>query len=318
MTKSKDLQKLRSMLAQSPRRLKHVLRAQVFDRASLQELFLIAKYLEAHPVDCLKGKTLVWFAVEPSTRTRFSFSMAARNLGGLVDAISSSDSSQEKGESIEDTIRSIATMGADIIVLRHPDEDAVWRASKVCTVPLINGGSGKDHHPTQALVDVFTILKTVGRLESIEVALVGDLRYGRATNSLAYLLSKFSGITLHLVSPPHLRMKGELVAYLNDKEGIYVHETEDLERILPKVDVLYQTRKQKERTDNPDDHRGLSSYKIDRSAVELMKPTAKILHPLPRNDELSREVDDLPQAVYIKQMEYGVLIRQALLAKILC
>ena len=309
---------LSEMLANSPRKLRHVLRAQDFgDRGYITEIFSIADYLEKHRCDLMQGKTLLWFATEPSTRTRLSFSAAARALGGSVEAVSSHDSSQEKGESIEDTVLSIAKIGAaDIIVLRHSDEDAIWRAAFVSPIPLINGGSGAVHHPTQALLDVYTIFKTVGKLDGLSIALVGDLKYGRTTNSLAYLLSKFTGVKIYLVSPGHLRMKGELVYYLHSK-CMEPEEMTDLEWVVDKVDVIYQTRKQKERSADTSEHQGLSSYTLDRKLVGRMQKGAVILHPLPRNEELPREIDRLPQAKYLDQMHYGMLIRTALLAKIL-
>lgn len=307
----------RDMLSDSPRTLKNVLRAQDFrDRGFLAELFAIAGWLEKNQTNCMQGKKLVLLFNEPSTRTRLSFAFAGERLGANIHAVVRSDSSQEKGESIEDTVRTIVAIGADGIVLRHPNEDAVWRAALVCPVPIINGGSGKEHHPTQALLDVYTIFREVGTLDNLNIALVGDLAFGRTTNSLAYLLSKFSGVTIYLVSPEHLRMKGELVYYLSTAQGVTVKETSDLESVIHKVHVVYQTRAQKERAPDPTMHAQLSQYMIDRRMVERMKPGAIVLHPLPRNEELSREVDDMPQAKYIDQMRYGELIRRALLAKI--
>lgn len=314
---NKEWWTLSEMLSHSSRKLRHVLRAQDFgERDYLTELFSIADYLENHRSDCMRGKTLLWYATEPSTRTRLSFSAAARTLGGNVEAVASSDSSQEKGESIEDTVLSIATMeAADVVVLRHTDESAIWRAARVSPIPLINGGSGAEHHPTQALLDVYTIFKTVGKLDGLSIALVGDLKYSRTTNSLAYLLSKFAGVKIYLVSPGHLRMKGELVYYLYSK-GMEPEEVTSLEAVVDKVDVIYQTRKQKERSGDATEHQGLSSYTLDRNLVSRMRERAVILHPLPRNEELPREIDRLPQAKYIEQMHYGKLIRTALLAKI--
>lgn len=307
---------LTELLSQSQQKLHHVLRAQDFkDKNYITELFLIANWLEENSSDCMRGKILVWYGAEASTRTRLSFGFAARKLGGAVEAISSSDSSQEKGESIEDTIKSIATMGADVIVLRHPDEHAVWRASLTCKIPLINGGSGKEHHPTQALLDIYTIFRTVKKLDGLSIALIGDLAYSRTTNSLIYLLSKFEGVTAYLVSPEHLRMKGELAHYLVQK-GMKVVQTTELEPVIGQVEVVYQTRAQKERTADSAEHLGLAPYVLTPKMVARMQEKAVILHPLPRNQELPREIDSLPQARYFDQMYYGRLIRQALLAKI--
>lgn len=317
-TKSRPSQTLEEMLKDSPRKLRNVLRAQDFtDRGYITELFSIADWLEDNTSNCLRGKTLVWYGGEASTRTRLSFALAARKLGATVESIPRSDSSQEKGESIEDTIRSIAIMGADAIVLRHPDEHAVWRAALACPVPLINGGSGKEHHPTQALLDIYTIFRTVEKLDGLSIALVGDLAYSRTTNSLIYLLSKFRGVTVYLVSPEHLRMKGELVHYLVQR-GMEVKETTDLEAVVPTVDVIYQTRAQKERTADASEHLGLAPYVLTPRLLNKMPEHAVVLHPLPRNEELPREVDSMKCAKYFDQMRFGRLIRQALLAKILC
>lgn len=294
----------------------HVLRAQDFDRARLNTLFDAACMLEQGTSACATGKTLVFYTSQPSTRTRLSFCLAWEKLGGVSHAISSSDSSQEKGETIEDTIISLAKIGTDVIVLRHPDEDAIFRCALVSPVPIINGGSGKEQHPTQALLDIYTIYRSHKDVDSLSIALVGDLKFGRATNSLAYLLTRYQDIKLYLVSPDHLRMKGDLRYYLHEN-GVQVEETVDLDRIIDQVDVVYQTRAQKEYTEDPHAHDGLAPYVIDRRMAERMKKGAIILHPLPRNNELSREVDTLPQQRYFDQMYYGCLIRMALLQEIL-
>lgn len=296
----------------------HVLRAQDFDRERLNSLFDRARMLEQKGSACMKDKTLVWFAgpEQASTRTRLSFCIAAQKLGGVAHAVSSADSSQEKGESIEDTVTSIAKLGADVIVLRHKDEDAIYRVALVSPVPVINGGSGSEQHPTQGLLDIYTIDRSHKDIDGLSIALVGDLKYGRTTNSLAYLLTKYKGVKLYLVSPEHLRMKGDLRFYLHEL-GMHVEETSDLERVIDKVDVVYQTRAQKEYATDPCAHEGLAPYIIDQRMAERMKKGSIILHPLPRNQELSREVDALPQQKYFDQMRYGVLIRMALLQEIL-
>mgnify|MGYP001559402194 CR=1 FL=1 len=298
------------------KKIPHVLRAQDFDRRRIDDLFDSANMLEQKGSDCAKGKTLVFYACQPSTRTRLSFCIGWERLGGTAHAVSSSDSSQEKGETIEDTVLSLAKIGADVIVLRHPDEDAIFRVALLSPVPIINGGSGKEQHPTQALLDVYTIHRAHKDIDDLSIALVGDLKFGRTTNSLAYLLTKYRGVKLYLVSPEHLRIKGDLLHYLHES-GVQVEETADLDRIIGQVDVVYQTRAQKEYTTDPNAHAGLAPYVIDRRVAERMKKGAIILHPLPRNQELSREIDALPQQKYLDQMYYGRLIRMALLQEIL-
>ncbi len=294
----------------------HILRAQDFDRARLDTLFDAARMIEQKGDNCAKGKTLVFYACQPSTRTRLSFCIAWEKLGGTAHAISSSDSSQEKGETTEDTAITLAKIGADVIVLRHPDEDAIYRVALVSPVPVINGGSGKEQHPTQALLDVYTIHRSHKDVDGLSIALVGDLKFGRATNSLAYLLTKYKDVKLYLVSPDHLRIKGDLRYYLHEN-GVRVEETSDFERVIGKVDVVYQTRAQKEYVTDPHAHDGLAPYIIDWCMAQQMKKGAIILHPLPRNNELSREVDTLPQQKYFDQMYYGRIIRMALLQEIL-
>lgn len=306
-----------------PRALKHVLQAQQFDRHDIIALFTLANRLEREEYDIMRRKVLVWVGDEESSRTYTSFSMAALRLGGSVIPLWRSLSSMaKKGESVEDTISSLSAMGAAVIALRDPDEHAIWRAALVSQVPVINAGSGSIQHPTQGLLDLYTIYRAGFELRTLSIAMVGDLLYGRTTNSLAYLLSKFvdnvngSGPTLYLVSPDHLRMKGDLRYYLHEK-GVCVHETNDLESIIDKVDIVYQTRAQKERTDDASVHQGLSPYILSNKLVSRMRHRARIMHPLPRNEELPREIDGTPQQLYLEQMSYGVLLRMALLAHIL-
>jgi len=306
--------------------IKHVLRAQDFNREMILALFQLADILEKGPMpfDIMNGRALVWFGNEASSRTFFSFSRAALDLGGGVMPLFSEFSSQKKGEVLGDTIVTLSTIGPeDIIVLRHPDEDAISRAALVSKVPVINAGSGKEQHPTQALLDAYTIFKTLGRIDDFSIALVGDLKYGRTTNSLSYLLTKFTGIKLYLVSRDALRMKGELRYYLHkhevDQGCIKVVETSDFQWVVDKVDIIYQTRAQKERSTDAEhgEHEQNPPYIIDRAVAERMKEGARIMHPWPRNDELSREIDYMPQELYIEQMYFGRLIRRALLA-IIC
>ena len=239
--------------------------------------------------------------------------MAARRLKAQTIEIASRDSSEQKGEPLPDSVLSFATMGIDVAVIRHHDEDAMYRAAVGSPIPIINAGSGRVQHPTQALLDVYTINRELGRLDGRSIALIGDLKYGRTTNSLAYLLTKFKRVKIYLVSPEHLRMKGDLRYYLHEK-GVEVVETTDFDLVIDKVDVLYQTRAQKERTSDSSEHNGLAPYIINHRVAERMKKDAIIMHPWPRQEELSRDIDSLPQQKYIVQMRYGVLIRMALLS----
>jgi len=316
---------LRKALESFPSPIRHVLRAQDFNREMILALFQLTDMLErgSMPFDIMNGRALVWFGNEASSRTFFSFSRAALDLGGSMIPLFTDYSSQKKGESLDDTIVTLSTIGPeDVIVLRHPDEDAISRAALVSKVPVINAGSGKEQHPTQALLDAYTIFKALGRLDDFSIALVGDLKYGRTTNSLSYLLTKFTGIKMYLVSRDALRMKGDLRYYLHkhevDQGRIEVVETSDFQWIVDKVDIIYQTRAQKERSGDAEngEHEQNPPYIIDRAVAERMKEGAKIMHPWPRNNELSREIDPMPQEIYIEQMYFGRLIRRALLALI--
>lgn len=316
---------IREALESFPRPIKHVLRAQDFNREMILALFQLADTLEKGPIpfDSMKGRALVWLGNEASSRTFFSFSRAALDLGGGMIPLFTDNSSQKKGESLDDTIVTLSTIGPeDIIVLRHPDEDAISRAALVSKTPVINAGSGKEQHPTQALLDAYTIFKTLRRLDDFSIALVGDLKYGRTTNSLSYLLTKFTGIKLYLVSRDALRMKGDLRYYLHrhevDQGRIKVVETSDLDWVIERADIIYQTRAQKERSTDAEhgEHEQNPPYIINRAIAERMKEGARIMHPWPRNNELSREIDSMPQELYIEQMYFGRIIRRALLALI--
>jgi aspartate carbamoyltransferase catalytic subunit len=221
-------------------------------------------------------------------------------------------SSAAKGESLEDSIR-ITSMYADVITLRHYEEDAAERAAKVATVPIINAGSGKGQHPTQALLDLYTIKREHGHIDGLSIAFVGDLKHGRTVRSLAYLLGKFDSVRIHFISPSELRIGADIKEYL-DRHGVAYTESDDLESALGHIGVLYQTRIQKERFEDALQYELLKhAYRIDRETVSRMRPGAIVMHPLPRVDEIAVEVDQLPQAVYFKQAQYGLLVRMALL-----
>lgn len=309
------------LLEKSSRKIRHVLRAQDFKRETLMELFGLADALEREPMEIMRGRTLCWYGGEASSRTAVSHIMAAQDLGGTYLARAITESSEGgKGESLADTIMTLSVIDPEgIIVLRHPDEDAIYRAALVSKVPIINAGSGGEQHPTQALLDGFTIFKTIRRLDNFSIAFVGDLKYARTTNSLAYLLTKFRGIKMYLVSRDALRMKGDLRYYLElhrERMDLEVVETADLDWVIDQVDFVYQTRAQKERAEDLGEHASNPPYVIDRAMATRMKPGARIMHPLPRREELAREIDDMPQQLYIDQMRFGRIIRRALLAKI--
>ena len=265
--------------------------------------------------DLLEGKILATLFFEPSTRTRLSFEAAMLKLGGSTIGFAEIESaSVKKGENLADTIRTVENY-ADVIALRHPLDGAAKLAAEYSKVPIINGGSGSEEHPTQALLDLHTIKKEKGKLDKLKIAMVGDLRYGRTVHSLAYALSMYD-VELHLVSPDSLRMRREVLRSVQNK--ITVVETSSLEKTVPLVDVLYVTRIQRERFPDPAEYskvRGV--YKIDLKTLSSAKKDMIILHPLPRLDEISPEVDSTPQARYFQQVRSGIAVRMALLALVL-
>ena len=265
--------------------------------------------------DLLAGKILATLFFEPSTRTRLSFEAAMLKLGGSTIGFAEIESaSVKKGENLADTIRTVENY-ADVIALRHPLDGAAKLAAEYSKVPIINGGSGSEEHPTQALLDLHTIKKEKGKIDKLKIAMVGDLRYGRTVHSLAYALSMYD-VELHLVSPDSLRMRREVLRSVQNK--ITVVETSSLEKTVPLVDVLYVTRIQRERFPDPAEYakvRGV--YKIDLKTLSSAKKDMIILHPLPRLDEISPEVDSTPQARYFQQVRSGIAVRMALLALVL-
>lgn len=298
--------------------MRHIIESQQFDREFLRELFAEATRLEHAPEQSLRGKILASLFYEPSTRTRLSFESAMQRLGGMVLSTENAAefSSAVKGETLEDTVRVVGHY-ADTIALRHYDAAAAAAAAAVAPVPVLNAGSGTGQHPTQALLDVYTIERELGGIDGITVAMVGDLRHGRTVRSLAYLLGKYSGVRICFISPEGLRVGDDIKEYL-DRHGVPYAETERLDQGLKVADVLYQTRIQKERFENPSQYELFKGvYQIDRTMVRLMKQGSILMHPLPRVDEILPEVDALPQAVYFKQAQYGVLVRMALLKWVL-
>jgi len=296
----------------------HVIDSQQFDRKNIEEIFKITDSFEKKKSKPLKGKIMATLFYEPSTRTRLSFESAMLRLGGGVIGTENAKefSSAAKGETIEDTIR-IVSRYADVIVLRHFEKGAAERAAKISDVPIINAGDGPGQHPTQALLDLYTIRKERGAIDGVTVAFMGDLKNGRTVRSLAYLLGKYDRIKIIFVSPPALRIGDDIKEYLRWKNAAY-EEIETLGDIISTIDVLYQTRIQKERFENESEYakyRGV--YILTARDADKMKAGAIIMHPLPRVDEIALDVDASPHAAYFKQAGYGVLVRMALLVKAL-
>jgi aspartate carbamoyltransferase catalytic subunit len=256
---------------------------------------------------------------EPSTRTRLSFEAAMYRLGGEVITTESARefSSAAKGETLEDTIR-IVDGYSDVIVLRHYESGSARRAADVASVPILNAGDGPGQHPTQALLDVYTIQKEIGKLDGIKVALVGDLANGRTARSLAYLLTKYEDVKLYFVAPDVVRMKDDIKEHLNEN-GVPFEEEDDLMKVVPEVDVVYQTRIQRERFgDRTADYEKVrGKYIIDKKVMSALSDDAIVMHPLPRVDEIDPVVDRDPRAAYFRQAHNGVFIRMALLRMVL-
>ena len=263
----------------------------------------------------LKGRVMATLFFEPSTRTRLSFETAMYKLGGSVIGFSEPEATSiRKGENLADTVR-VVEKYADIIVLRHPAEGAARFAAEYAEIPVINAGSGAEEHPTQAILDLYTILKEKGRIDGLNIALMGDLRYGRTVHSLAYALSLYD-VRLFLVSPELLKIRREVLEDI--KSRIKVLEYSNIEEILPEVDVLYVTRIQKERfPDLAEYEKVRGSYIVDLNVLRMAKSDLIILHPLPRVEEISVEVDSTPFARYFEQVKNGLVTRMALLALIL-
>jgi aspartate carbamoyltransferase len=301
---------------------KDVLSVKQFSRADLEYTAEVAHEMRIMverigTFDLLKGKILANLFYEPSTRTASSFMAAMERLGGAVIPISEVRySSVAKGESLPDTVRTLECY-ADVIVLRHPDVGAAALAAKYCRKPVINAGDGVGEHPTQALLDAFTIREELGRLDDLNVTMLGDLKYGRTVHSLARLLTLFGGIKLNYVSPEILRMPKDVMEEVADK-GIPQTEHSTLKKVLPRTDVLYVTRVQKERFEDVADYDKVkSAYVITREVMKAAKKKMIVMHPLPRVTEIDMDFDDDQRAAYFRQMEYGLYVRMALLAMVL-
>jgi aspartate carbamoyltransferase catalytic subunit len=299
---------------------RHVVEVGQFDRVGVERLFRQTDEMRDLPRSAtpLQGRILATIFYEPSTRTRLSFEAAMLRLGGQVISTENARefSSAIKGETVEDTVRIVAGY-ADAIVIRHYEQGAAHRAAAVATVPILNAGDGPGEHPTQALLDLYTIRHELGRIDGLRVALVGDLRFGRTARSLARLFRLTEGTELVFVSPPAVPMGDDVRQALN-AHGIRYRDEPDLAAVLPHVDVVYQTRIQRERFATSEEYeasRGV--YVLDRTAMARLNPGAIVLHPLPRVDEITPEVDADPRAAYFRQAHDGVYVRMALLTSVL-
>jgi len=298
----------------------HIIGAKQFDRTALEEIFELTEEMEKVEAsggsDRYKTKVMTTLFFEPSTRTRLSFESAMCRLGGKVIGTENASqfSSAIKGETLEDTIR-IVSGYSDVIVMRHTEIGAAERAAAVATVPIINAGDGAGEHPTQALLDIYTIKKELGHVDDLQIAMIGDLTYGRTVHSLSYLLSKFNGIKIYYTAPENVLIPPYVKKFLEVNNVEYV-ETSDFEEVAAKVDVLYQTRIQKERFPSLDEYeKAKGKYIINDSILKLMKKDAIIMHPLPRAGEIATEVDADPRAAYFRQAQNGLYVRMALIHK---
>ncbi|MFO3796981.1 MAG: aspartate carbamoyltransferase [Anaerolineales bacterium] len=292
-----------------------------FSREDLEYVFAVAHEMRimverVGTFDLLKGKILANLFYEPSTRTSSSFTSAMERLGGSVIPINEVRySSVTKGESLIDTVRTLDAY-ADVIVLRHPEVGSAALAAKYARKPIINAGDGIGEHPTQALLDAFTIQEELGHIDGLTITMLGDLKYGRTVHSLARLLSLYK-VKLHYVSPEILRMPEEIIEELR-KKGIQQSEHTSLEEVLPETDILYVTRVQKERFEDPAVYESVKdAYIITPQVMKAAKQRMVVMHPFPRVYEISVEFDDDPRAAYFRQMEYGLYVRMALLAMVL-
>ena len=295
-------------------RLRHLVSSEQFDRPMLASLFARASALEDVRDQLLAHRIMASLFYEPSTRTRLSFESAMLRLGGSVLGTEAAHtfSSAIKGETLEDTVRMVSAY-ADVIVLRHDQLGAAARAAAVASVPVINAGDGPGEHPTQALLDLYTIERELGRIDGVYVAFCGDLRFGRTARSLALLLALYPGVRLAFVAPDVVQVGADILARL-EARGTPYQLGDSLRDVAGDVDVVYQTRVQKERfTDTTEFEQARTAIRIDRELMRALRPTAVVMHPLPRVDEIAPEVDADPRAAYFRQAANGVAIRMAVL-----
>ena len=301
--------------------MRHLMSPLDFSVEELDKVLNLANDIEKNPekyAHVCDGKIMATLFYEPSTRTRLSFESAMLRLGGKVLGFSSADSSSAaKGESVADTIR-VVSCYADICAMRHPKEGAPLVASMASEIPVINAGDGGHQHPTQTLTDLLTIRSLKGRLDNITIGLCGDLKFGRTVHSLIEALVRYTGVKFVLISPEELRVPGYIKEDVLKASGHEFEEVERLEEVLPKLDLLYMTRVQKERFFNEEDYvRMKDFYILDKAKMDLAGPDMLVLHPLPRVNEISTEVDSDPRAAYFKQAQYGVYVRMALILTLL-
>ena len=302
--------------------MRHLMSPLDLSKEELDDLLTLASDIEKNPskyAHVCDDKRLATCFYEPSTRTRLSFEAAMMNLGGKVLGFSSAGSSSaSKGESVADTIR-VVSCYADICAMRHPKEGAPLVASMASSIPVINAGDGGHQHPTQTLTDLLTIRSLKGRLDNLTIGLCGDLKFGRTVHSLIEaLVLRYSNVKFILISPEELRVPSYIREDILEKNNVEFEEVERLEDALPKLDILYMTRVQKERFFNEEDYvRMKDFYILDKQKMELAPKDMFILHPLPRVNEISVEVDDDPRAAYFKQAQYGVYVRMALILRLL-
>lgn len=300
--------------------MRHLMSPLDFSTGELDRLFSLAEDIEQHPekyAHACEGKKLATCFYEPSTRTRLSFEAAMLNLGGKVLGFSDANSSSAaKGESVSDTIRVISCF-ADICAMRHPKEGAPMVAASHSSIPVINAGDGGHQHPTQTLTDLLTIRAIKGRLNGFTIGLCGDLKFGRTVHSLINALVRYDNINFVFISPDELTIPEYIIETLRER-NIPFREIRKLEEVMPELDILYMTRVQKERFFNEEDYVRLKDYYIlNKEKMKLAKEDMIVLHPLPRVNEISVEVDDDPRAVYFRQVQYGVYVRMALLLTLL-
>ena len=301
--------------------MRHLMSPLDFDLDELDKVLNLANDIEKNPAKyahACDGKIMATLFYEPSTRTRLSFESAMLRLGGKVLGFSSADSSSAaKGESVADTIR-VVSCYADICAMRHPKEGAPLVASMASQIPVINAGDGGHQHPTQTLTDLLTIRSMKGRLDNITIGLCGDLKFGRTVHSLIEALVRYEGVKFVLISPEELKVPDYIRDDVLKASGHEFEEVERLEEALPKLDLLYMTRVQKERFFNEEDYvRMKDFYVLDKAKMELAGPDMLVLHPLPRVNEIATEVDKDPRAAYFKQAQYGVYVRMALILTLL-
>lgn len=288
-----------------------------YSKDDILKVLEIAAGFEENPRQpILQSHVIASLFFEPSTRTRLSFESAVQYLGGSIVGFASADSSSvQKGESLKDTILTVSNY-SDLIVMRNPLDGSARYASEVSPVPIINAGDGANQHPTQCLLDLYSIQKTQGTLENIHIAMVGDLKYGRTVHSLVQAMSLFNA-TFHLVSPESLKLPSAVKRWIKEA-GLEYYQYTDLSEVIPNVDIIYMTRIQRERFPDPLEYEAVkNAYVLENKMLENSKDNMRVLHPLPRVNEISTDVDDNPKAYYFQQAQNGVYVRQALIAAIL-